>query len=1714
MKRILLIFILYFLPFQIYSQVNGNEWIDYTQSYYKFKIAKTGVYKLDYSALTAAGIDFTNITPDRFQVFGKQQQIPIYIVDGNDNSFDSGDYILFYAQKNDGWLDSLLYQNPLGIGNPGYSLYNDTINYYFSWNLNGGNLRYQWYDNQNFNAIPDETAYVLHSSILSLSSNYNDVKAADGYNSSSFYVDGEGWGENYFNGINGVTRTYNLSTPSPYTNANAPDVQFIGLSVSNSNAINTNSAGNGINHNCAWLIGSSQSQLFYNDFSGYKQIRAAFNFSPTLLTNGNTPVYYKVNASSDYATDYQSVSYISILYPKLTSLNNLNFDEFILKNSGTSAFNKLRLTQAPLSSNGLIFTLGNQPKVIPANNVGSNEYLFLIPNEIGGVEQKIVVSNSTSYIGVNKVVAVSTNAKFTYYSVDPNDDKVVLMIYNPKLKTSSNDYADYRRSPAGGGFTVVLANINELYDQYAAGIDRNVLAIRRFVQDIASSSNFIPQALYLIGKGVLEANNLGGNSSGSRKHPAYMAADLIPSFGYPSSDVCITAGLGSTIWEPLVPTGRIAANNDVELKLYLDKVKQHDEYQNPMMIPYNSENRDWQKQIIHFSGGASAADQNEFSYYLDGMKQTIQDTLYGAHVMTVKKTSSLPLDPVIVSEVTDRISKGASILNFFGHASADGFEINIDEPSNWHNTGKYPLVIGNACYSGDIFEVNPSVSERFVLTPQEGAIAFLSTVKTGFAFALNSFTSEFYRQLGYKNYNRPIGYLLKQTIKDVRNTYNQNIYYETTCSQMTLHGDPLLYINTHAKSELEIQSSSLFFEPNNFDLTVDSIKVNLILTNLGKSVTDTFAVDFDRKYPNNVDSVYHFLVPKINYKDTLSFKIPVGGAKAGGLNTFEVSVDLPSQIDEYENITNNQLKKTLFINSEGIQPVYPYNFAVVPYDTVTVKASTINPVAEWNNYRFELDTTDLFNSPEKRIALVSGYGGVKSVRYNQWLSSGGSSKPLICTDSTVYFWRVSIDSSVLSWSEFSFQYIPTKIGWGQAHFFQDKNNDFFGIDYLRNTRSLVFDTMQQTLGAKVINLPWSNEQFNANYPSLNGQAIEYGLCSTTPSFAVTVLDPLTFQPWGKYWNGQNPSHQFGNANNGSGCRNRMEYYFIFRQTSTSQLTNFENMLNSIPNGYYVIIQSQMVVDTSLWSSVTPTISQTFASIGTTQVQNSSGKSFVLVYRKGDPNFVREAVSSTSPGEVLIASFPIVSSKSIGVEESPFIGPSLRWETVYWKHHAQEAPSTDSCHLQIKYYNSDKSLAGTLNYLMTPLDSVLNINSIIDANQFPFLKLSATFTDTTKLTPAQLDRWHVLYQPVPEAAIDGSNLYTWTPNKDSLKQGESFNFAVDVKNISDYPMDSLLVHYWIEDINRSITPISYPRQDSLRVLQKLRDTLSISTGILSGDNVLWMEINPYINGKLDQLEQYHFNNLLRIPFSVKEDKINPILDVTFDGIHILNKDIVSGKCEIMMALKDENPYLIMDQLSDTSKFGIYIINPSGIQQRIPFMDAAGNTVMQVIPANGTNKRFKIIYHSDFKTDGVYTLLVQGADKSDNLSGKLQYRIQFEVVNESTITHIMNYPNPFSTSTRFVFTLTGNKVPDDMIIQIMTVTGKVVREIRQSELGPIRIGRNITEYAWDGRDDFGDQLANGVYLYRVLTRMDGETIKLRESGADKYFKKEFGKMYLLR
>ncbi len=1681
------------------AQTYGNEWIDYNQTYYSFKIYQTGLKRINYDDLYTAGVPLGTFTHENIQLFGREKQVPIWVETNGDGTFDSGDYILFYAEKNDGWLDTTLYLDPTKSANPTISLFNDTINYFFTWNNQTNNLRFTVEDGSDYtNYTPID--FVWNKFEQGYANAYLEGETLQSLISSSFYVSGEGYGLGSVNGVNGYNLPLVASTPFPYTNTGAPQALFKGKVSTTASAAIQNAGDN--NHHTQFSING---QVVFDQMGyGHFQFNANVPFSTSLLGTPTTPLQWSIVGDLPVATMYESLTYWSIEYPRIPNFQGLTKFKVNVPNSN---FSKTRVDCSNFSiTNPVVFSFGSTPSKITPITDGANQVLVLPINTQDSVST-IIAESLNSAQTITAFNLVNGTGKFTDFA-SLNHEKAYIIVYPPKLTAGANDYKLYRQSIAGGAHNVIMANVEELYLQYGGGIGKHINAIRRFAHQTYNLSTEKPIALFLLGKALYPGY--------SRFNPTNYSNNLVPTFGTPPSDILITSNLlGTTKWAPLIPTGRLSVDSDAGVANYLEKITDYETHQNQSDV-YDSPNKDWQKHAIHLIGGSDLSQQASFFSQMESMRATLESDKFGGKVHTLKRQSDDPVPPTSIQQIMNRIAQGVSLMTYYGHygINSGGFEINIDEVQNWNNTGKYPFMLVNSCYNGDIFQPGlNSSSEYFVNAHNLGAIGYLSSVSTGFHPMVGIYSNQLYNQFCNFSYGKSISYNMKNAIQSIETP--NNIYMEVTCTQMLLNGDPALKINYHNKPEIELTEENVFFKPDFIDLNTDSIEMNIVLKNLGQSIIDTFNIEIRRDFPGTTtDSLYNIKRARLDYVDTIKFKFPLQPSISAGLNSFDIKVDIPSFIPEqYDEFNNNQIIKTYFLRLDGILPVVPYEFAVVPNDTMTLKASTIDPIAPFNTYLFQIDTTDLFNSPFLKNAVVTGTGGVKEVKPNQWDS------PLQFTDSTVYFWRVAVDEPNPNWSESSFQYIKGKSGWGQDHFFQFKKNTFNNVLYDRNQRlrKWVPDSIQLT--CDVFN---DIRYENAFY--LNGTLQDYSVCSWTPPIHVAVIDPVTLESWGTNYNGANPTHDFGSDN----CRTRVEKFFIFYQNNLTSLQNFQNMvLNGVPDGHYLLIYTPIDTRYDWWNSIdSVNMYNTFATLGADSIYAGRANGpFAFFTRKGYPGTVVENVIDPTNGNGAASGYTYVgitaympTSTEQGNEVSTLIGPAMKWGNVYWKQDSIDpVNNADTTRLIIQPYQMDMTPGTPINMLFTSNDSLLNLENVVSSTQYPYIRLQASYKDTTNFTPAQVDRWHVLYDLAPEAAIDGTNGYYLSHLNDSVYQGQTIEFACDIRNIFTVDMDSLLIKYWVEDKNHNKQFIQYPRQDSLRVGEMIRDTISFSTENMAGYNSLWVEVNPYINGSLyvtDQPEQHHFNNILQIPFYVNADDVNPLLDVTFDGRHILNGDIVNPNAEILITLKDDNPYMLMNEPADTSLFGIYIKDPNGNLKRIPFVDGQGNTVMQWIPAESNYKKFKIIYPAAFTMDGTYQLLVQGADKSGNLSGDYQYKVNFEVIRASSITNMMNYPNPFSTSTRFVFTLTGSQVPDDIIIQIMTVSGKVVREITEDELGRIYIGKNVTEYAWDGRDEFGDQLANGVYLYTVKAKINGENIEHRESGADKYFKKSFGKMYLMR
>jgi len=1698
MKKYVYTLLLFFLWLQVFPQtpVFENYWINYNQPYFRIFVVNDGIYRIDSTTLANAGISMATLNPKNIQIFGRGVEQYIYIKGRNDGAgkFNNSDYIEFYGMHNDGWYDKYLYKNAADQPNPNYSMFNDTAIYYFTINPNsihGDSM-----------TIESDTAY----SHYTLAPYFNRVSRVD-YTDTYFfgptdsynitdpeYGNNEGWFDPGFSisGTASISKT--VSTSNAYSPGSAT-INFLLIGATNYASLVKN---HHININFAGININDTLQGFYSKLY-------SSTVSTSSLNSSNTTFNFATINDLGSGADGNTVSYINIKYPHTLNLENdstytlyIPLDVF----GQTKSYFKFSNFAVNTGDTVRFYDITNHKRIKTVKS--GNYYKVLVPS--GSGEKKCFITSDKQIYKVSQINPVSSNpanyAKFRdYTSIATTTDYIIISHQN--LWSEATEYYNYRNSAAGGNHHSILADIDDLYDQFCYGIRKDPLAIKNFAHFVYSINNSPNNLnLFLLGKGYGAAESAASLYLCYRKDSWAYDNTLIPGFGAPPSDILFTKF--DTLNKQRIPTGRLAARQSSDVQIYLDKVK---DYEYAQSLAQMGTPQEWMKNVLHFGGGSDVYQQNILASFLNGYKSIIQGHYFGGHVQTFLKSSTAPMQFNLSDSLKLIINNGVSLMTFFGHGAGIGFDMSTDEPSSYNNKGKYPLIVANSCLAGDLYNFTPSSSEAFVIIQDKGAIGYIGSVTDGLQQYLNLYSTNLYKNMGIYYYGQSIGKCIQSTIDTVMTPNPSDYYNKITCLDMTFHGDPAIKLNYFIKPDYAISQSSVYFTPTNVTTSDSIFTINIISENIGRAIIDSFVVDVKRTFPDGSTSDSVRLIKATMYKDTIKFKLPVNLARGIGLNTFTVTLDYFNSISEISE-TNNTTTATLLITSDDITPVYPYQYAIVPSLNLTLKASTGNPFASAKNYIFELDTTDLFTHPVKKI--INHSGGVVT-----WTPTFP-----VLKDSIVYYWRVALNDTShggYKWHESSFQYITGKRGWGQAHFFQFKNDSYQYVSYNQPARKFVFANNVLSLFAQTgyyVNnnyYDWTDELYK-----INGSLMSYWFCpsnynSHASAIKIAVFDSISGDPWISPPNNSGDPYTPGPSGEFH-CQGYATPAFDFTFSTASDRTTVCKFLNSIPKNDNVLVMTHEAINCSQWND---SLINAFRSIGS-NISNPSiytdgshdQTPFIIFGHKGAfPGSVNYKWG-TQGGNLINLPDTIHTKWYEGYVRSVPIGPAERWDSLHWRVKSIDPRRADSIRVNVYGIKSDGTQVELIKNLYDSLD--ISLTSRINSSVYPYIFLEAVMRDDTFHTPYQMVRWQVIYKEVPETAIDPSVHYSFY--KDTLSEGDTIRFSTAIHNISEFNMDSLLVHYWIIDANRAVHPVYYHRYRPHPAGDILIDTVKFSTKGLSGINSLWIEANP----NNDQPEQYHYNNIGEKYFYVNADHTNPLLDVTFDGVHILDNDIVSAKPLIEIQLKDENKFLLLNQESDTSLFKVYIQKPnSSTQQRIYFKQQDIGEMKYYPTATSSNNKCRIELNANFPVDGTYKLIVQATDVSKNPSGAANYQIDFEVINKSSITEVMNWPNPFSTSTRFVFTLTGSEIPAYFKIQIMTITGKIVKDINLEDLGPIHIGRNITQYAWNGKDDYGDQLANGVYLYRVITILpNGKTIDKNPTAADQYFNHEFGKMFLMR
>jgi hypothetical protein len=371
-------------------------------------------------------------------------------------------------------------------------------------------------------------------------------------------------------------------------------------------------------------------------------------------------------------------------------------------------------------------------------------------------------------------------------------------------------------------------------------------------------------------------------------------------------------------------------------------------------------------------------------------------------------------------------------------------------------------------------------------------------------------------------------------------------------------------------------------------------------------------------------------------------------------------------------------------------------------------------------------------------------------------------------------------------------------------------------------------------------------------------------------------------------------------------------------------------------------------------------------------------------------------------------------------------------------------------------------ADTLNNLKLE-NGVADLSSV-DAKKYPYIKIKCDFSTPIKITSPVVKSIDVTYKNPTELA---TNYQVVSVAKDTVDQGENVALSFRIYNVGESRAENFKVNVELIRKDNSHEKIFETTVDSLGSEQKKLFNLLYNTANISGSIQLNINIDP--ENKI--LELYKDNNLYSVSVYVKPNTMPASVKLTFDGNDIINGDFVSANPNIRIELNDQSLIPIRDttavQMFLNNK-QIYFINNSNLNYSF----------------SASNPKFAVDYKPTLES-GYYTFKVIGRNATGQVIDSAGITRKFEVRKNLQLLDIYNYPNPFKDETFFTFKLT--QLPDELKIKIFTLAGRMIKEFN---LTSAELKYDFNKIYWDGRDTDGDLVANGVYLYKIISKKGSE------------------------
>ena len=1662
------------LPAFVHAQSDEYDpsWYDPDQPYLQIAVAEDGVYRVSAGELRGAlptGTSLSDLSPATLRLFENGTEIPIELRGASDGQLDEADTITFVGRRNRGTDELWAYNYDRSAQSSTYhSLYSDTTYYWLTWGGQNGR-RYQ--TPSNLSPASSPTTALRDTVHLEQDNRY--YFGRPGANGNSLYTESEGyfWRRFSHNNTSSISADYTLPV-----GRRTPTDTDLDLTVRLDAATNSchrvevaaelrqsdGSLSFETLRTVEWedtdrqTLSASVSQQNIPE-SGLTVRLTSYNDNFPNEINGRTCP----NPSS--TPNYVLLDWIEAAYTRSLEATN-NRQRFVAPNAETYTF-----SLSGHSGSSVHVYNPSDARRFDATVTDGTASLTAAPN-----------GPSTPYWAVGEgafltPAAIQPDAPSDWGTPSAHGADY-LILTTEALLPSAQKLADYRRSQ--NGYQVEVALVENIFDEFDYGRPTPI-SIRRFVratQDWDPAPQFFTifaDAQYPIRDGSV-----------STLYPEWS----VPSFGYSPSDGWFAMQTdGPEDWSEILAVGRIPVRSVEQGNLFIEKLKSYE----------SAPLQRWQKRMLLLAGGTTQSEQDRLQFYSNEWGEIAADTFattrnYTGPAYTGMDTSRYyksvndALDASFQDSLSADIRQGTGWLNYFGHSSAQTWEIVTESPSDFDNAGRLPFVTSIGCrtgsFAGGRYEEKSAASlgERLVVgsvrpdgsVPSgglNGAIAHFGESALGFRLPSARLNDALVQRV-FVDTARVLGEAIRTAKAEIAANFGTSDLYAKHLMQYGLLGDPATTLALPEKPDLHVASNLISVTPSAPTLS-DNLTVSVTVQSRGLIPSDSVDVSLTWRRPDGSTAQRTRRLERFRLQKRLAFSFSLDD-RALGTNTFRVSVDPEDQYEESTE-TDNVAQKTQVVFDTGVSLIAPTPSGTVTDNRPTLNFSVSRQTAGSVPVVLQLDSVPDFSSPFRQEIRRD----VEDLQ-DTWT-------PPRLTENTTYYWRARVDREDRgTWTSSQFTVAPTLPAgsWLQrGHLFSSNAN----TRLQRAERRWRFARFER-------NVSTMSERGGGSRPDgfvIDGSS-DYEYLGF--GFGVLVMDGLT----GKVQASKSfPTYALID-------RFEDEYSEVGdQQEAVDSLAAF---LDRVPDkGDYVFVRTRHLARESS-AEIDAEVEALFRNLGTSQTASSAYSTAIdtLSYshlwtmkaRKGNPEATVERVSPPSEAsEVneIIYDTRVSFSRPSGTTQTPKIGPVSDWTSLAWTGRTSE--SGDALRIDV--------LAPDSTILIDNLRGASGEQSLseIDPAAHPYLRLRATLSDSTTRTAPQLNQWSVSYEGVPELAVDPAGLRS---TSDTLQQGETASLSVPVANLGTVSSNPIRVTYSLTDAQNTTRTAA---TDTLQALAPgTRDTssVSLSTSDRPGLNVLTVSVES--DGPPERITS---NNTAIQNLFVQADRTPPSLTVLTNGrelpptpdpindLQSPNLPFVSAQPTFDISLDDDNPYLT---LTDTSHLQVYLKgglpsdNPRPVSdfQRISY--ASGQLAL-LSSDSSSSASLRAQFEPDLSTqDSTYTMKVEATDAEGNQIEP--YQSSFRVQQDQVIQDVYPYPNPMSTHTTFAFRVQGgqDEMLDSFSLRIYTLSGRLVQELDETDLkAPLSVGWNTLK--WNGRDADGDRVATGTYLYRVRVEGDDQTFR---------------------